>query len=50
MTRDGLMTILMEGLHCADALDYEIIDVSNGTAWVEIDGRKFTVRVEDRED
>jgi hypothetical protein len=46
---DKLMSALMEGLPHSK-LDYEIIDVSNGEAWVEVGGVKFTVRVEERDD
>lgn len=45
-----LMNALMETGLASSGLDYEIIDVSNGQAWVEIDGDKFTVTVEPRPD
>ena len=50
----NLMDALLGGELRRSDLDYEIIDVTTttegATAWIEVDGQKFTVRVEERED
>ncbi len=43
-----LMDALMTGLTVSN-LDYEIIEAEAEIAWVEVDGVKYTVRVERRD-